>query len=125
MGGKRKNMPLSKRKKLQGRGPVGKTTVVGAKCRETKQVKAKVIQSTDRETLHDFIEDVTDEKAKVYTDEWPAYKEMNREHDSVNHGKQEYAKTIKLENGKEEKVHTNGIEGSWSMFNRAYVGTYH
>ena len=46
IGGKRKNMPKSKRKELTGRGPVGKTAVVGAKDRKTIQVAAMVVQST-------------------------------------------------------------------------------
>ena len=33
MGGKRKNMALKKRAKLEGRGPVGKTAIVGMKDR--------------------------------------------------------------------------------------------
>ena len=36
MGGKRKNMPKSKREEMSGRGAVGKTAVVGAKDRATK-----------------------------------------------------------------------------------------
>ena len=50
MGGKRKNMSTKRRKKLTGRGPVGKTAVVGAKDRATKQVSAKAVTSTDKET---------------------------------------------------------------------------
>ena len=48
MGGKRSNMRLKKRKQLTGRGPVGKTAVVGARDRATKRVKAKVVQDTTR-----------------------------------------------------------------------------
>ena len=44
MGGKRRNMPKSKRAKLEGRGPVGKTAVVGAKDRNTKMVSARVVE---------------------------------------------------------------------------------
>ena len=55
MGGKRHNMPKSKRAKLEGRGPVGKTAVVGAKDRKTKTVSAKVVENTKAETLLGFI----------------------------------------------------------------------
>lgn len=48
MCGKRKNMSNQRRKELTGRGPIGKTAVVGAKDRATKQVAAKAIESTDR-----------------------------------------------------------------------------
>ena len=36
-------------------GSVGKTVVIGVKERETKQVKAKVIEDIKRPTLHGFI----------------------------------------------------------------------
>ena len=45
-GGKRKNMPASKRKTLTGRGAVDKTAVVGMKDRKTNKVKATVVSST-------------------------------------------------------------------------------
>ena len=45
-GGKRKNMSKAKRKTLTGRGPTDKTAVIGAKDRDTKAVRAKVIEIT-------------------------------------------------------------------------------
>ena len=59
VGGKRKNMSTAKRKELEGtgRGPVGKTAVVGAKDRQTGQVAARVIERTDRETLQGFVDE--------------------------------------------------------------------
>ena len=63
MGGKRRNMPKSKRKELTGRGAVGKTAVVGMKDRDTNEVKAKVVQSTDAPTLTGFVEEGTSESA--------------------------------------------------------------
>ena len=56
MGGKEKNK--HGRKKLRaGRGGVGKTVVVGAKDRATNRVSAKVIENTDKDTLHSFVGD--------------------------------------------------------------------
>ena len=52
-GGKRKNMSKSKRKELDGRGPVGKTAVVGAKDRATNQVAAQVVHATDQGRYRD------------------------------------------------------------------------
>lgn len=82
-GGKRKNMPAAKREGLTGRGPVGKTAVVGAKDRETKQVAAKVVTSTDAPTLHGFVKEHADPLAKVYTDEATAYKGLPFDHEAV------------------------------------------
>ena len=84
MGGKRKNMPLSKRRELSGRGPVGKTAVVGAKDRETGKVTARSVQSTDGPTLQGFIEDHAAPGAIIYTDDARAYKGMPFDHEAVN-----------------------------------------
>ena len=56
-GGRRRNMSNSRRKALTdtGRGPVGKTAVVGIKDRATKQVRAKVTQRVDSESLQGFV----------------------------------------------------------------------
>ena len=116
MGGKRKNMSTKRRKKLTGRGPVGKTAVVGAKDRATKQVSAKAVTSTDKETLQRFVSDVADENARVYTDEAAAYEGMANTHEAVKHSVQEYVRG---------QVHTNGVESFWSMLKRGYYGTYH
>ena len=116
VGGKRKNMAKSKRKELRGRGPVGKTAVVGAKDRATNQVAAKVVTSTDKETLQGFVTDHAAEGATVYTDEAKAYESLPFHHDAVKHSLKEYVKG---------DVHTNGIESLWSMLKRAHKGTFH
>ena len=117
-GGTRKNMSHAKRKELKclGRGTAGKTAVVGAKDRETKRVAAKVVQSTDKETLQGFVEARTKPSAQVYTDEAKAYKGMDRAHESVNHSVGEYVR---------EMAHTNGMESFWSMMKRGHEGIYH
>ena len=68
-GGKRKNMPKSKRERLTGRGSSGKIAVVGAKDRGTNQVAAKVVADTKAGTLQDFVTERTAEDAIVYTDD--------------------------------------------------------
>lgn len=115
-GGKRKNMPNHVREELTGRGAVGKTAVVGAKDRDTNKVAAKAVQSTDAETLQEFVVDVSDEGASVYTDEAAAYEGMDRKHEAVKHSVKEYVRG---------QVHTNGVESFWSMLKRGYIGTYH
>ena len=74
-GGKRKNMSTARRKATEGmgRGPVGKTAVVGAKDRETGQIVARVIERTDKETLQGFVDDHTDPDAPLCTDDATAY----------------------------------------------------
>ena len=118
VGGKRRNMSNAKRKELAntGRGAVGKTAVVGAKDRATKQVAAKVVRSTDSETLQGFVSDHTATGATVYTDDATAYDTLPFDHAVIKHSLAEYVKG---------DIHTNGIESLWSMLKRAHKGTFH
>lgn len=116
LGGKRKNMPKAKRAALTGRGAVGKTIVAGAKDRATNKIAARVVENTDRATLHDFVVDHAAPGATVYTDDATGYKGMPFDHESVNHSAHEYVRG---------DVHTNGIEAWWSMIKRGYHGTFH
>ena len=116
IGGKRKNMPKSKRKELTGRGAVGKAIVVGAKDRESNKIAARSVESTDGATLKGFIGEHTAPGAKVFTDEASGYQGMDFDHEAVNHSAGEYVRGM---------AHTNGIESFWSMLKRGYQGTYH
>ena len=69
MSGKRKNMPKSKREKLEGRGIVDKAIVAGVKDRNTNKIKASEVESTEKSTLQGFIQDRVKGGAKVDTDD--------------------------------------------------------
>ena len=113
-GGKEKNKHASK-KLNAGRGPVGKTAVVGAKDRASGRVVARVVENTDRETLHGFVKAHTSSGAKVYTDDASAYDGLPN-HETVKHSVAEYVRGM---------AHTNGVESFWSMLKRAHKGVYH
>ena len=115
IGGLERNKHESKKLKA-GRGPIGKTAVVGMKDRGTKRVAAKVIERTDRETLQGFVDDHAAPGAQVYTDGTSPYKGMDRPHESVKHSVGEYVRGL---------AHTNGVESFWSMLKRAHKGTFH
>lgn len=120
VGGKAKNMSHQRRREvIAGRGPVGKTPVVGIKDRATNKVAAKPVADTSAATLVPFISERADIGAQVFTDEHSSYKplaSLGYAHAAVAHSAREYARG---------PVHTNGIESLWSMFKRGYVGTYH
>ena len=118
IGGKRKNMPASKRKALTGRGAVGKTAVVGGKDRASNRVAARSVEATDGPTLQGFVVENATPGAMVYTDEAAAYEGIapDFEHEAVCHSVGEYVRG---------QAHTNGMESFWSMLKRGYHGTYH
>ncbi len=115
-GGRRRNISNAKRKTMQGRGPVGKTAVVGAKDRASNRVAAKVIRNTDAETLQGFVLNHAAKGATVYTDDAPAYDSLPFTHAAVKHSVAEYVNGM---------AHVNGIESFWSMLKRAHKGTFH
>lgn len=114
-GGKEKNKH-AKDKLNAGRGTVGKTAVVGMKNRGTNRIQAEVIESTDKETLQNFVTSNTAPDSTVYTDEARAYLGLPREHQAVSHSTGKYVRAM---------AHTNGMESFWSMLKRGYIGTYH
>ena len=115
MGGKRRNMHKSKRAKMEGRGPTGKTAIVGMKDRQTNRVSAKVVKDTTSETLEGFIREQVGDDTPIYTDEATAYSDLPN-HEAVKHSVMEYVRG---------PIHTQGIESFWSLLKRAYMGTFH
>ena len=114
-GGKERNKHSNKKLRA-GRGPVGKTAVVGAKDRSTNKVRAKVIQKTDAKTLQGFVADHAAPGATVYTDDAATYKGIPFDHETVRHSVGEFVSDM---------AHINGIESFWAMLKRGYQGTYH
>ncbi len=114
IGGLEKNKHADK-KLHAGRGTVGKTVVAGVKDRETKEVRAEVVQSTDMDTLQGFVEDHVQPDARKYTDETSAYIGLPN-HRTCKHGVGHWV---------DGQAHTNGLESFWSMFKRGYHGTFH
>lgn len=117
VGGRRRNMSNAKRRTATGRGPVDMSKVIGIRDRETNQIRARVIQSADAQTLQGFVRANTAPGATVYTDEWPAYRGMAEfRHEAVNHSVSEFVRG---------QASTNGIESFWSVLKRAHKGVYH
>lgn len=118
VGGKEKNKHKSKRiEGAQGRSGKGKTAVFGILEREGMLVAMK-ITNTQKETIQPLIEQHVCEGASVNTDEWKAYKGLEKKfnHAIVTHGAGIYVIGA---------THTNTIEGFWSLLKRGIVGIYH
>ena len=117
-GGRQASMPKAKRKTLAGGGTAHMTAVVGAKDRDSNEVRAEVITDTTKLTLQSFVREHVEPGAAVYTDEHRSYVGLDKDfdHDAVNHRVGEYVDGM---------VHTNGMESFWSMLKRAHKGTFH
>ena len=83
-------------------------------------VRIERIPDVRRDTLHDFIRrTVKDEAEAIYTDALKSYigiDDADTRHETVNHSAEEWVVG---------DVHTNSIEGVWSLFKRSIVGSFH
>jgi transposase-like protein len=120
IGGKAKNRHKDKRGGGGGTGGVGsgKTPIAGAVSRK-RNVVARVIENVQASTLTGFVrESVSHKVSLLVTDQWVGYKDLAPEfpHEVINHAAGQYVVGA---------VHTNTIEGFWSIFKRGVVGTFH
>jgi transposase-like protein len=111
------------RRRHVGSGYVeNKTMVLGALQRggEIRLRVEKRSKKETKETVHAFIKETTDPATEcIMTDECPAYQgiaDADTRHETVNH---------RLEGWVRGDVHTNSMEGVWSLFKRSIVGSYH
>jgi transposase-like protein len=118
IGGKDKNKHWNKRSGGTGGTGSGKVGIIGAVKRKGTVV-ARVIDSFDRDTLTGFIREAVSNKVSLLvTDDLMAYRKLGSEfpHTYVKHKNKEYVVGA---------VHTNTIEGFWSLVKRGVVGTFH
>ena len=87
MGGRARNQPLERRRRLK------KKPVIGMRDRATGKIVAKPIWAREANILQYFVRSFTKPTAEVYTDEAPGYRGMPRDHYTVNHSKGEYGLT--------------------------------
>jgi hypothetical protein len=102
----------------QKRGISGKAIVAGAVSRKGNVV-ARVVANTRTETLTHFVRTAVSEKVSLLcTDQHSAYRGLGKDypHRVIHHARGEYVVGA---------VHTNTIEGFWSIFKRGIVGTFH
>jgi transposase-like protein/IS1 family transposase len=118
VGGKAKNRHKDKRGGGGATGGSGKDIVAGAVSRKGNVV-ARVIADVRAQTLETFVrESVSTKVSLICTDKWVGYKHLDREfpHGVVDHAAGQYVCGA---------VHTQTIEGFWSIFKRGVVGTFH
>ncbi len=116
--GKNKNRHQSKKiDNSQGRSSKDKTPVVGMVERNGKLV-ARTVDNVKSETLTREVVQTIIEGTSIFTDEWLGYNKLSRiyNHSVIKHNAKEYV------NG---NIHTNTIEGFWSLLKRGIIGIYH
>lgn len=114
IGGKKKNKHNSER----GKGKLGrKAAIVGAVERKGSVV-ARVLGTLSAVDLQKFVRETVSTKVSLLaTDEQVAYKGLGEyPHQHVKHSAKQYVVGA---------VHTQTIEGFWSIFKRSIVGSYH
>lgn len=111
IGGKRRHVGGGYRK--------NKTMVLGA-IERGGLCRLRVERRKVKKVLHRFVRETISDKAKrIYTDDNQEYQgigDKNTKHESVVHSLEEWVRG---------DVHTNSVEGVWSLFKRSIVGSYH
>ena len=118
VGGKAKNKHKKDRDQGPHGGAGGKEIIVGAVQRKGNVI-ARVIADISKETLDGFVNEVVSHKVSLLcTDEHRGYVDLWKlaNHRVIAHSAGQYV------NG---AVHTNTIEGFWSIIKRGIMGTFH
>lgn len=117
IGGKDKNKHWNKRSGGVGPEATGKTPIIGAVSRKGNVV-ARVLSRVNKEIAHRFVNEVVSDKVSLLaTDQSGVYHGLKQyPHATVDHAAKQYVVGA---------VHTNTIEGFWSIFKRGIVGSFH
>ncbi|MEQ8343415.1 IS1595 family transposase [Marinovum algicola] len=110
-----------KPKKKGARGYAHKNAMLTLVDRDTKRAKSIVVDDIRKHTLVPILRENIAKEAVVYTDEAKQYGKLSddfADHDFTTHSKGEYVKREK------PQVHTNTVEGFYSIFKRGMKGVY-
>ena len=119
IGGKEKNKHAHK-KLNAGRGPVGKSAVVGMRERgKDGRTFAKPVKTTEGNELQSEVVSHVEPGSTVHTDDHTSYAGLSAlsfQHETVCHKSGEYVR---------DGVTTNSIESVWAVLKRGLHGVYH
>jgi transposase-like protein len=116
IGGKARNMHLSKRqRRITGTGGKDKTAVMGI-LERGEEVRTVVVASRRKNVLQAEVKKHVEAGAALYTDALLSYGGLASDyaHQVIDHA-------VQYVDG---RVHTNGLENYWSLFKRGISGTY-
>ena len=117
IGGKDKNKHWDGERRQRKHRPSTKTAVIGAVQRKGNVV-ARVIGHVSSAACQTFVREMVSDKVSLLaTDESRVYEGLTEyNHQTVDHHRKQYVVGA---------VHTNTIEGFWSIFKRGIVGSFH
>jgi IS1 family transposase/transposase-like protein len=118
VGGKDSNRHWDKKSGKTGGLATRKVPIIGAVQRKGNVI-ARVLDHVTAKTASQFVDEAVSHKVSlIATDNWTGYERLKKKypHASVDHSKGQYVVGA---------VHTNTIEGFWSIFMRGVVGTFH
>lgn len=103
-----------------GRAYKGNKAIVVGVVQRQGEVRLQVAEDRSRKVLHEIVvKNTVPETEAIYTDEWVGYDRLgdaDTRHATINHSLDEYVRG---------DVHTNSVEGVWSLLKRSIVGSYH
>ncbi len=117
------NMTKTRRAKLRteaGGTIQNKTMVVGMLERGGNLKLMALSKETGRDIIQPLVRNHVDNDAVLMTDASHNYDDLNKEyagHEIVNHSENEYVR--------DKVIHTNSIEGAFSLLKRSIIGIYH
>jgi transposase-like protein len=120
VGGKNKNRHKDKKvAQSQGRSFKDKTPVLGL-LQRNGSVRAFVVADTKSKTIQPLIFKHVQKDSVFISDEWHAYRGLDKyyDHHVVDHSRKQY---VDFDN---PEIHSNSIEGFWSILKRGYNGIY-
>lgn len=119
IGGVEKNKHAKKKSSvIKGNGQAGKTMVVGL-LERGGQLKTRVTPVSARDMLQGIVHLNVIKGSKVVTDSHRGYMGLR---DTFNHVSIKHTEGKYITKG---EMHTNSIEGYWSLFQRSIIGIYH
>jgi transposase len=117
-GGKRKSG--GGRRLRTDKGEKYKTVVVGVAERKGRMI-AKTVPDSKSATLLDTVREFVLPKSTVFTDEYLCYDRLSRMKEGYTHKRINHSSKVYVMGN----VHTNTVEGFWSLVKRGIRGVYH
>ena len=114
LGGSETNRHQRSRKGMRGT-VADKAVFIGARNRVIGHVAAKVIPNRGGGHVRGFADGVTHPENIVMTDQYAAYRNLDRRRESVNHSVGQYVRGM---------AHVNGFESFWARVSAGYKGIF-